>query len=80
MNIGRVRLYHRDFPKGQIFTEKEKLDEAQASGWVDAPWKINEIPEQMKQPNPPPVETPAELKPWQKALAARKAKREGGKK
>ena len=69
MEFGRVRLYHADFPTGRVFTEKAEHDAAVKDGWVDAPWKIVQVAQE-EQPE-------VALKPWQKAQAARKAKREG---
>lgn len=103
MKSARVRLYHKDCPKGQIFTDSEALDKAIADGWVDFPTKINQVSETAQskpktaqqiadeemakidwgdkdEAKPPPIEEPAKLKPWEKALAARKAKRVGGNK
>ena len=64
MGFGRSFLYHQTFPKGKIFENEGDFNEALQDGWVEAPWLVDSNPET------------EELKPWQKALAAKKAKRE----
>ena len=36
----RTRLFHKDFPRGEVFTSKKEHDEALKQGWVDAEHKI----------------------------------------
>lgn len=67
MDSARVRLYHATVPKGKVFTDPQEYYEALGTGWVDAPWKIEQVFQE---------DQGDELKPWQKAQAARKAKRE----
>lgn len=68
MAFGRTWLYHETAPTGQAFTDETKFNEALANGWVEAPWLVGEKTEEVEKDQP--------LKPWQKAQAARKAKRE----
>jgi len=35
--------YHKDCPLGKIFKDEKEYLEAMASGWVDAPWRINDV-------------------------------------
>jgi hypothetical protein len=43
MAFGRTCLYHRDFPKGKIFTDEDELNKAVAKGgWKEAPWLVGE--------------------------------------
>jgi hypothetical protein len=60
--ITRSYLYHHEFPNGKLFDDQE-IPELLMAGWVEAPWLVSE------------PETSEELKPWQKAQAARKAKK-----
>ena len=46
-------LYHRAFPKGKEFDDRQELDQAKKEGWVEAPWLIN-------QPEIKPAFTPVE--------------------
>ncbi len=75
MSFGRIRLYHRDFPKGQVVDNEADLWQAIDSGWVDAPWEV-ENPDYVVTAYQRPEPEPEPLKPWQKAVAAKKAKAE----
>jgi len=58
--------YHKDFPEGKLFVSEADYNEAMATGeWGNAPY---DIPELQVPPDEP------EMKPWQKAQTARKAK------
>lgn len=37
-----TRLFHKDFPFGELFTSKKEHDEALKEGWVDAHHKVFE--------------------------------------
>jgi len=65
MSFGRVRLYHRDKPQGEVFEDLESFDQAVGDGWVDFPSKIKEaakitevvaLPEKASLP-PPSIKT-----------------------
>lgn len=71
MSFGPVRLYHATNIAGQVFRDRVSHDAAIANGWVDSPSKVGKKKE---------GEEEAPLKPWQKAVAARKAKYEKAKK
>lgn len=84
MGFGPTVLYHQTASKGQTFYTQEDFDQALKDGWVEAPWLINQPkPKTIQQiadeemakidwEDGADEEEP--LKPWQKALAARKAK------
>jgi hypothetical protein len=36
----RVRLFHKDYPEGRLFTSEMEVQAAEAEGAVDAPWKV----------------------------------------
>jgi hypothetical protein len=68
MDDKRVRLYHYDNLKGVIYTNQAAIDAALNSGWVDAPWKVEqpesaqatEVAEPKETPAPPVVKVKAE--------------------
>jgi hypothetical protein len=65
--FGPTFAYHREHGD-VLFTDEQLLIEALESGeWGEAPYDIPEVADQ--QPD-------EDLKPWQKAQAARKAKKE----
>ena len=67
--FGRVFLYNRNEDGeivGHIFTDKGKHDQALTEGWKDAPYP------DLWGDAPPNSDS---IKPWQKAVAARKAKK-----
>jgi hypothetical protein len=85
---GRTFLYHRDFPGGQIFCGDAEINQKLGEGWKEAPYpevladvsaEVKEVPEKAKEESPSGSKS---LKPWEKAVAAKKAKRDaaqGGK-
>lgn len=86
--VMRSYLYHQEYPKGKLFDDND-IPELLTQGWVEAPWLIDnyEATHGLPQCEEPavvrivPNQDKEELKPWQKAQAARKAKKlaQGGK-
>jgi hypothetical protein len=78
--MAKTCLFHSDYPKGKIFNDEDEPALLQ-QGWVDAEWKVKAVQKEDQEVKATPEikdepeKVLPKLLPWQKAQAARKAKR-----